>query len=188
MGFVLVALVVALGTGCSQDVGDQGEPDRGPIDDAHSGWIDSFNVGDTFTNGYLIVANTGSVPLTILSLAPNFRGDGADRLEYLGAKALDGDRRWAYFDRKPGWPTTSRQDSVHDLGSVPLLPASDLKDERFDGNAYLMGYRVVAGGRSEVESVTVTYTDGKTTWSDDVHLAMTICVPESFECQVSDDP
>jgi len=50
-----------------------------------------------------------------------------------------------------------------------------------------MGYRVVGEEKSEVESITVTYTDGSTTWSDEVHTALTVCTPESVECLPSSD-
>ena len=51
----------------------------------------------------------------------------------------------------------------------------------------VMGYRVMGEEKSEVESITVTYTDGSTTWSDEVHTALTVCTPDSVECLPSPD-
>ncbi len=173
---VLFACALAV-AGCgSSDGGGEG-----PInDDQHSGWVDTLDVGTVFTNGYLSLRNTGDVPLTVLSLTPSINGDG---LEYLGARSLDDSRKYVYFDERPGWPTPySKKDRVHPLTSIPMPSVEDQAGQRFEKNAFLMGYRVVEEGRTRVDSVTVVYTDGVNVWSEDVDLTMTICAPKGVKC------
>ena len=180
---VTVALIAVLVSSCS--IWPKPDDSGGPIgNDAHAGWIGTFNVGDAFTSGFLVLENLGDTPLTIVSLTPNLRGGG---LEYLGAYALDDDRRYAYFDGKLGWPRSYRGDKLHPLGDVPLLPKVAMANDRYQVGAYLMGYRVVSEGKTEVTSVSVTYTDGVTTWSENILLAFTICTPDGVKCRESRD-
>ena len=141
------------------------------------GWTDVKPVGTTFTNGIISVRNWGEQPVVLVSVSPQTSGAG---LRYLGAKVAGAGREYSVIDTLPGFPPVDA--ALPDVAALEGAVVPSGESGRTEGVELLMGFEVVAPGRSVMTSVDLRYTVGGRKYEQQIPSTMVICTDRAEPC------
>lgn len=172
---LVAAAVAGVFEGCS-GAGNGAEPGTVSGLSPH-GWAKSLDVGTRFTNGLPIVFVNGNDPVTVVEVTPQLSGDG---LRFLGASFSGMDRRIGATQFVRGYPPTGPNFGVPFPAAGAVLEPGPDAEER--GYELLLGFEVVAEGRSVMTGYTVTYLDGAGEQQQAEFVStLAVCAPKSKE-------
>ncbi len=148
---LLLALTVTAGCSGSAVTADQSS--GGLTSSPATGWAGSFDVGDVLTDGWNTALVTTTDEIEIIKVTPRLRGT---TVEPLGVSLAGTDRRAGLVGQVwHQWPADDKA-----LGTVvPAEGATVVPDERTRewGLEFLLGYEIVAPGRTEIYGFDVEY-------------------------------
>lgn len=155
--------------------GRVGYPLAGP---PPNGFATHAAVGEVFTNGQLIIFNVGHADLTVLKVTPTLTGDG---LRYLGARIAGMDRKLGSNQESPGFPP--REPFFGPLGPAHGSVLHTGRPWARRGVEVLLGFKVIAPGRSTVPKVSITYRDHTGVHTASWTSTMAVCTsPKKVRC------
>jgi hypothetical protein len=152
--------------------GRLGAPLAGP---PPNGFATKKDVGEVFSNGQLIVFNTGDAPVRIVKVTPQLTGTG---LSYLGALVAGLGREIGSMQDERGFPPTS----APLLGKLTpakgaVLEPGKAADKR--GVELILGFKVLSPGRSTARAVRIDYQYHGQAHTGVWTSTMAVCVPRS---------
>ncbi len=168
-------LAVAVTAGCSSPAVTADQSSSGGLASTPpTGWAGSFDVGDVLTDGWNTALVTTTDEIEIVKVTPRLRGT---TVEPLGVSLAGTDRKAALVGQVwHEWPVKDRS-----LGTVvPAEGATVVPDERMKkwGLEFLLGYKIVAPGRTEIHGFDVEYTSAGKKRRVHIKSYIALCSPK----------
>jgi hypothetical protein len=150
--------------------------EAGPFEPSESGWSASYDVGYTFTNGWVWLTNMTTQDVELVAVKPVLTGDG---LSFIGAKVNGMDRRLGGVQYLPGYPPRSA-----DLGTLAEVEGYVVQPRRAHGVAgpeILIGLKVTKRGRSTIKAIDVQYLQDGEVKTQRIVSTLAVCAPKSVK-------
>lgn len=142
------------------------------------GFATHAKVGDEFTNGQLIIFDSGDTDLTLVKVTPTLTGSG---LRYLGARLAGTGRKLGSTQEEHSFPPTARVLGPLQQANGAVLHTGGAWAKR--GVEVLLGFKVVGTGRSTVPKVSITYRDHNGEHTASFTSTMAVCTsPKNVKC------
>lgn len=143
-----------------------------------SGFAGVQPLGSRFTNGQVVVHNQSTSQVVLRSIKPITTGSG---LRYLGAHVAGPDRSIGFVQFYDTFPPEDEGLAGLEPVEGAVLPAGER--EKAEGFELLMGYEVVAEGRSTVTGVEVAWTVNGRDQSAVFPSTMAVCTDAATPCE-----